>query len=377
MLQAQINTLYWELNENEDLRQYEIEAAKELSKIDICRVIYDISYIKNDYTSLFEINELILRDQSEITYVILNIENINNIYGDNWESFNNYKFTIYDFSCLETEKLNKVKQLIINNKNVEIEIEVCKLNYMKVAEAIEKLYEVGVRIVCIKTLRFGTERILGKELLFLVRTVNRLDDSLNDLCIYVDSPMKYVLNINENTRDAHDIHDVYIDKEGYIGVSNFLPTYYEHIKNGVLYGWRMYIALYLKQDIEFTFTRQGMIENYNSVQETVEDRFKYGFYNVVIPHIVKCYQIQENYLIDIRNSNKIKINQMAYKILSLISKERSISILGVANAFVSKENRDIMGAGYADVFNFLRYLWDKKIIYLEWRNILLNESTIN
>lgn len=371
----QLNTLYWELNENKGLREYILNAGLEFTKCDIYRIIYDISYLENDYSCLFELTQLIIRKEDEITYILLNIDRVTNVANEVWENFINFRIVVSDFKYLNGTMINKIKYLIDLGKNVEIEIIVDGYIYKELDENIKKLYEVGIRIICIKTQRFGEKRLCGKEMFAVVKNINSLSYRLEGLCIYATSPMKYVLHINEHTKDARDIRDIFIDKEGYIGTYNFFPTYYEHIKNGAIYGWSRYIVLYLKQDIEFTFTRQGMIDKYESIQDTIKDRFKYGFYNVAIPHIVKCFQIKRDYIIDIRTGEQSKINQMAFKILDLISKEKSKSMLEIANEFISTDSRDITGEGYADIFNFLRQLWDKKIIYIEWRNILLDEST--
>lgn len=371
----QLDTLHWELNGNKEEREYILNAALEFAKCDITRIIYDITYLEKDYSCLFELIQLIDRKEDEITYILLHVDMIINIVNEVWEKFENFRIIVCDFNYLNETTINKIEYLIGLGKNVEIEIIVNSYIYKELDENIKKLYEIGVRIICIKTQRFGEKRLCGKEMFSVVKNINSLSYRLEDLCIYVTSPMKYVLHINEHTKDARDIRDIFIDKNGYIGTYNFLPTYFEHIKNGAIYGWSRYIALYLKQDIEFTLTRQGMIDNYESIQDTIKDRFKYGFYNVAIPHIVKCFQIKRDYIIDIRTGEQKKINQMAFEILDLIAKEKNKSMLEIANKFISTESREITGEGYADIFNFLRQLWDKKIIYIEWRNILLDEST--
>lgn len=175
--------------------------------------------------------------------------------------------------------------------NVEIEIIAEKRSYHYIENVAKKFYDIGVRIICVKPYMYDDNRMLGADIFSLIKKINRLDKWLDDLCIYITSALGRVTEIVYKTEGERDIRDVYIDEKGYVGVYDFFPTYFEHIKRGLRESWEAYIELYFKQDIEFTLTRHAMVDKYLNLEETKEDRFLMGFYNAAVIRLSSLFTI--------------------------------------------------------------------------------------
>lgn len=138
------------------------------------------------------------------------------------------------------------------------------------------------------------------------------------------------------------IENAFVNYEGYVGILNCLPTYFENI-NEISFDVALdrYLKLYFHQDIQFYKTRLGTVEHINNLKAIRNEIFKYGFYNITVLEIKKNWKLWYGktniYLIDSITSNKIKLNRVAAVLIESIDGRRSI-----------KEIVEIIGLSYQD-----------------------------
>lgn len=174
------------------------------------------------------------------------------------------------------------------------------------------------------------------------------------------------------------IENAFVNYEGYVGILNCLPTYFENI-NEISFDVALdrYLKLYFHQDIQFYKTRLGTVEHINNLKAIRNEIFKYGFYNITVLEIKKNWKLWYGktniYLIDSITSNKIKLNRVAAVLIESIDGRNLVWWLPLPSPefdALRKMNPDI---GF-DIFDNVEWNYDERIF--EMSHPLLTKKDI-
>ena len=277
-----------------------------------------------------ELIESIHKKKLNLTVIVSTFNNWNNdifsLVSNIIVVINNDIGVINNIESLDEKKKDKMSVIIEVNDN----------NYFQLEEIIYQVFSTGIKNLELSITQTAKNDFSYKNAFTVIKKyvdIKKIFPNIN-----ITSDMK---KINKYVNKSI-IENAFVNYEGYVGILNCLPTYFENI-NEISFDVALdrYLKLYFHQDIQFYKTRLGTVEHINNLKAIRNEIFKYGFYNITVLEIKKNWKLWYGktniYLIDSITSNKIKLNRVAAVLIESIDGRRSI-----------KEIVEIIGLSYQD-----------------------------
>jgi len=323
--------IYWDLDTNKKQnRDYimplpgksnYLNTAHTLSKLQIKKVTFFVDNICSDEDILFQIldifsgNSILLFLESGFSTLAENKYNL----IKRFDKIN----IIIDF-CENLEILKqqvKIIQYMENNKlDYDVSIMLDEHNYKKLDFILNNINFIKENNILIQMKCYTDYQIQSEDILDFINYLYKIKNAYRNLNIQVTSFEHY---ISEKLKRRSIIENLYIDSEGYVGVFNYLPTYYENIsENDVLTAWIIFATHYFNQDIKFLYSENRLLNKLRSKNDFLDKFDHKRQLKRYIPILSKGYIFQKSngtyYLVNYIKETNLKINEVGVEVIKRI-----------------------------------------------------------